>query len=507
MKRLLVLLTVLLLPMPLAAADWYVRSSCGNDGDGTAEACAGAPAGVGPWNLFANISWGSINPGDTLFLVSGETYTEQMNIGASGTSGSPILITVSGVGTATIDAEDTRSRGFSVGGQDWITIDGVRGNAVEDDFDYGIKIINLAAGGGGVHINTAPAGTNIKVFRLDISGTQTTSTSDGQGGILFQGSGANFYEIAFCWIHGLTADPASSRWAVTGMTIFNAESGVGYDNVLIHHNVVENIAHDGIKTSNNASIYNNVLHKVWKAGTHADALLIQNGNHAKIYNNYVDGTAGQIIYFDQTGAGTKGDYWIYNNVLFNPDCSTNLNLDPEVGNIDGVNIFNNVFWESAATVLRGNGRGSNSVTNLRIVNNIFKQGAGSARPVSLSTDNTFVDDDSFDHNIYVGYGAGDDIVDWIDGTQKTLSELQALSPVREANGQLGTPDFVDSANGDFHLTASDTLAKDQGDDLSAFFTADLDGITRPQGSAWDVGAYEFVSGKPTLKRGTGVTVK
>jgi len=56
--------------------------------------------------------------------------------------------------------------------------------------------------------------------------------------------------------------------------------------------------------------------------------------------------------------------------------------------------------------------------------------------------------------------------------------------------------FVDEANEDYRLAASDTVAKDQGLDLSAdsvfAFDDDLLGVQRPQGSAWDIGAYEYV---------------
>ena len=56
--------------------------------------------------------------------------------------------------------------------------------------------------------------------------------------------------------------------------------------------------------------------------------------------------------------------------------------------------------------------------------------------------------------------------------------------------------FVDAANKDFHLTGSDTGAKDKGLDLSSDpdfpFNWDIDGETRA--APWDIGADEYVSG-------------
>ena len=52
--------------------------------------------------------------------------------------------------------------------------------------------------------------------------------------------------------------------------------------------------------------------------------------------------------------------------------------------------------------------------------------------------------------------------------------------------------FVDESAEDYRLAAEDTVAKDRGMDLSSEFDDDLLGVSRPQGSAWDIGAYELV---------------
>ena len=80
-----------------------------------------------------------------------------------------------------------------------------------------------------------------------------------------------------------------------------------------------------------------------------------------------------------------------------------------------------------------------------------------------------------------------------------------------------TPDmFVDPARGDLHLTASAASAIDRGITAGAV-TDDFDGVPRPQGRAYDIGAFEFgarssasatklfISGRVTRDNRTGVS--
>ena len=85
----------------------------------------------------------------------------------------------------------------------------------------------------------------------------------------------------------------------------------------------------------------------------------------------------------------------------------------------------------------------------------------------------------------------------IDGTRITLAAWRSTTG-QDTHSIIATPAalFVDVAGNDYHLSAT-SPARDAGATI-ANVTDDLEGAPRPQGSAFDIGAYEFPASAPPL---------
>jgi len=84
----LLFIVAIILTGTISAANHYVDKDASGANNGTSWNDA--------WQSFSSINWGSIQPGDIVYISGGansKTYSQQLTIGASGSSGNPILIT------------------------------------------------------------------------------------------------------------------------------------------------------------------------------------------------------------------------------------------------------------------------------------------------------------------------------------------------------------------------------------------------------------------------------
>jgi MYXO-CTERM domain-containing protein len=93
-------------------------------------------------------------------------------------------------------------------------------------------------------------------------------------------------------------------------------------------------------------------------------------------------------------------------------------------------------------------------------------------------------------NVETSYWASDG--GQVTGDSNIIMTANPPDPVGAHDLVATDPLFVDVANNDFHLTA-ESPAIDKGEALPDV-TADHDGIARPQGSGWDIGAFEYCAG-------------
>ncbi|MCP4217192.1 MAG: hypothetical protein GY765_21285 [bacterium] len=436
-----------LLSFSLSGADYYVAKT-GNDSNGGSEGS--------PW-LSIQKAANTLSGGDTVYIKTG-TYTEQIKPQNSGSSGNYITYTAYSTDTVTLDGTGlplTNYEGlFHIEDKNYIKVIGLRiTNVGPNDNNYGINVdgsnyitvencytYNTKASG-----ISAWSGSNITINNNEVE----LACNDGEQECITL-DGVDTFEISNNHIHD--SGPGTI-------------GGEGID--------VKNGSHDG-------SIHDNSVHDLNRLGIYVDAWTSHTYN-IDIYNNIVYninlGNDGFTLASE--GGGLLQNVNIYNNIAFNcsgsgVSLSLNASISSATRPFQDITITNNTFYNNGSTWGGGIFSENPDATGVVIRNNICSQNV------------------SFQIADEGGLSAANFVVEYnlIDGYQGYTGETYGT------NYQTGSPTFVSTVTPDFHLQVG-SPAIDNGTATGVPAT-DYEGNSRPQGSGYDIGAYEYTSNTDTV---------
>ncbi len=384
------------------------------------------------WESFADINWSVISPGDVIYISGGsnsKTYYESLDVNADGTSSNPIVI----------------AKGTTSGHNGEVVIDGQMtrdfGVRVEGD-DY-IEISHLTVknciGNGQIRVRYC-TGAVIKNNSLYVTG---------HGGVYL-------YNTSNVQIKNNTITTPNNSSAQTD----------GIYSQLNQNNLYE---------GNHILINNNNI------DPHCDGIQMYKDSDITIRNNYIEQDNDKIynaqgIYCTES----KRSINIYNNVIYGPNTKNSLIALRNISE-------GNAMLLAYHNTLVGSGWGSirvESSPDAKVKNNIlicYKSGC-----VVIRIEGAVANRANYDYNIY--YTPSSSNPAQLDGSGISWSQWKNMG--FEPHGIYGDPKLENTTQKKFELlTESPTI--NSGLDLGSAYDRDKNHILRPQGSGWDMGAYEF----------------
>jgi parallel beta-helix repeat protein len=386
---------------------------------------------AGPTQQYATIQ-AAVNvaiAGDTVLVYDG-TYTGFV-VSASGTSSNPIVIKAQG-SSAVINQPNSRGEGITISNASYVTVEG-------------FTITNIPGYGLASHDATPDSPMHGLVIRGNtVQNSGTGSTANSPNIYISEGADSlieNNIASGSVQSHGIyLANGGSDNTIVRGNRCFNnAKAG-------IHFNGDITVGGDGYETG--LTIENNIL-----------------------YNN-----SGNGLNMDGVGDSTIRNNVIYNN---SPHAMRAFQIDAAQGPRN-LKIVNNTFVESntggGAVLKITEDQGGHTIFNNIMIND-GSNGSIVVSNVNLKSNN----------NVVAGGFS-------LDGETTMLTLSQWQSSGYDANSVVSTSTvlFTNPGSADYTLK-SGAPAANSG--LASFNsvsapTVDILGISRPQGGAYDIGAYE-----------------
>jgi hypothetical protein len=228
------------------------------------------------------------------------------------------------------------------------------------------------------------------------------------------------------------------------------------DGVHLAHNLVVRTGRDGLQVgsaTSDCTIHHNIIRNTGRnnESSHRAGVMNNKGSVCDVYNNLTADTAGWGIYVQGNGGNE-----IYNNVVVRAGRSVRSGD----GDGDGISIHD----------------GSNVKRSIAVWNNTVV----AARGDGIGWSNDVGSDNQIRNNIVVASGGAN-----IDNDQNVDVSSNLAAKTIAAAG------FVAAGSDDYRLR-SGSPARDAGASLrSRGVMDDFDGLPRPQGPAYDIGAHEL----------------
>ncbi|NWF51393.1 MAG: discoidin domain-containing protein, partial [Ignavibacteriaceae bacterium] len=254
----------------------------------------------------------------------------------------------------------------------------------------------------------------------------------------------------------------------------NGNSGIRTDYNIVEHNYIHNLdSHVGINAFPNEGSGN------WE-------YYGGQGNIVR-FNIIKDCLEGMYFRYEK-------DLLIYGNVLDNIFGFQGIHFHVNSGDENNTYDANTKIYNNIIAKCEEHGILNTNALNLDIRNNIFYFNNDQNQYYDISfTSNVSTSGNIIDHNIYIGSASSQEVMLYNNNTY-TVQQLHNIG--FENNGLYGDPLFVDFNNGNYSLQTN-SPAIDRGFNFSSPFNVDIIGTIRPQGSAFDLGVYEMITGPDT----------
>ncbi len=500
MKRLIILLLILVVSPVWAATTYYIDPTCGTPGNGTGQTCSGGASD--PFDQWSDVTW---TAGNSYLQKKGTTVREMVTVGVTGTAGNIITLGAYGTGAAPIIFGSTQLTPWaSIGSNHWtitttspvslffLNTDGstaqgmLRGsvNLCTVEFDYyftgttltifvpdaadpatkysfiesptrdhcilayekdyitveNLKLLFSTTGGVTVY------GTNGIIRNNVISGVGPKVSEGGGASMVGTSNTIQSNTISLCGRHGIYTDGVA---LIELNTVFDC-----------YHSLID--LRSAIGTSSGNIVRYNYLYGSanWDRSNTCQAI----SNIGYVGSTLTDTQIYYNLIVNGMAAGSPAillqsyciNYKIYNNTIYNSISGESIN---EVMFVDttstGGDVQNNIVWNVGNNCLYLGGTVTQNTSTL--TNNIWYRSGGGDFATANGT----------------GYS--------------NLTTWNALTGV--GTDSISDPLFV--TNGSNFNLQSGSPAKDVAYDWGQ--TRDYVSITK-QGSAWDIGAYEYLLG-------------